>query len=166
MILDYNKILENYKNIFNGLERLPGKAKITVDTPPKGYQNRQVPRKVPVNVREELKQQQVIAKVNHPTEWCFNLVLVQRAKKLRICLDPVPMNKYIRQEEFHIPKLDEILPELNKAKVFSTCDAKSGFWKLTMKARYSPPFGSLTVISDGSECRLEYRMLPKYFSKP
>jgi hypothetical protein len=42
----------------------------------------------------------VIAKQEDPTEWCHNLVLVKKNVKLRICLDPVPMNRFIQREEF------------------------------------------------------------------
>ena len=151
---EINKMVENYEDIFTGLGKLEGEVKIVVESPPPGYQTRQVPRRVPVNIRDELLEQLnnmesegVIIKVEEPTRWCHNLVLVKRANKLRICLDPVPMNKFIKREEFQIPKLDEILPNLTKAKVFTTCDAKSGFWQLVLDRQSSiattfwTPFG-------------------------
>ena len=151
---ELNKIIESYNDVFTGLGKLPGFARIIVERPPLGYTTRQVPRRVPVNLRDELKkqldlmvEQDVICKQEDPTEWCHNLVLVKRADKLRICLDPIPMNRFIKREEFQIPKLDEVLPNLSRAKVFTTCDAKSGFWQLVLDEKSSllttfwTPFG-------------------------
>jgi hypothetical protein len=155
--IDYeprNKIFEKYPIVFSGIGKVPGKQRIVVQKPPPGYTTRQVPRRVPIHIRDELKSQldemernSIIAKQESPTEWCHNLVLVKRNGKLRICLDPVPMNKYILREEFQIPTLDEVLPNLCKAKVFSICDAKSGFWQLELDNKSSilttfwTPFG-------------------------
>lgn len=62
----------------------------------------------------------IITPVTEPTEW-VNQMSVQYRKtgKLRICLDPTPLNKVLKSEKYPLPVLDEILPELSQARVFS-----------------------------------------------
>lgn len=36
-----------------------------------------------------------------------------------------------------MPKIDEIMPNLTNAKVFSTLDAKKGFWKIPLSEESS-----------------------------
>ena len=56
----------------------------------------------------------VIRKVDEPTEWVNSLVVVEKpkSKKLRVCLDPRPLNKAIRREHFHLPTLEDITTRL------------------------------------------------------
>ena len=61
------------------------------------------------------------------------MVVVHKPGKLRICLDPMDLNKGIQRNHHPIPTIDEISPRLNKAKVFSVVDAKDGFF--TSQAR-------------------------------
>ena len=49
--------------------------------------------------------------------------------KLRICLDPRPLNLAIQREHFKIPKLDDIATRLSGATVFSKLDANHGYWQ-------------------------------------
>ncbi|GFS92946.1 hypothetical protein TNCV_1886121 [Trichonephila clavipes] len=39
----------------------------------------------------------IISKVEEPTEWVSNMVVITSPKKLRICLDPRPLNKAIQR---------------------------------------------------------------------
>ena len=43
-------------------------------------------------------------------------------------MDPRPLNTALKRERYQLPILEEILPELSKARVFSTVDLKSGNW--------------------------------------
>ena len=54
------------------------------------------------------------------------MVIVKKPNKLRICLDPKDLNKAIKRSHYPIPTIDNILPQLSKAKVFSVLDAKDG----------------------------------------
>ena len=47
---------------------------------------------------------------------------------LRICIDPRPLNTALKREWYQLPVLEDILPELSKARVFSTVDLKSRYW--------------------------------------
>ena len=38
----------------------------------------------------------VIAKIDEPREWGNSMVVVKQPEKLRICLDPTDLNKWVR----------------------------------------------------------------------
>ena len=52
--------------------------------------------------------------------------------KLRVCLDPKPLNKTMKRSRYPMPTLDDILPQLSRAKVFSLADVRNGFWHVNM----------------------------------
>jgi len=49
---------------------------------------------------------------------------------LRICLDPQHLNKNIKDEQFPIPTLNEIIPNLKNKMFFTVLDLKDGFWQI------------------------------------
>ena len=40
----------------------------------------------------------------------------------RICLDPKDLNKAIKRPRFHLTKVDEALPKISRARIFSFMD--------------------------------------------
>ncbi|CAC5387825.1 unnamed protein product [Mytilus coruscus] len=69
-----------------------------------------------------------IKAVDTPTDWVSSLVTVKKPNgKLRICIDPKPLNKALKRSHYPLPIIDDLLPELNKAKIFSKCDVKTDF---------------------------------------
>lgn len=52
--------------------------------------------------------------------------------KLRVCIDPKPLNKALCRSHYPLPIIDDLLPELHKARVFSLCDVKNGFWHMEL----------------------------------
>jgi len=53
---------------------------------------------------------------------------VPKGDGLRICIDPKDLNKAIKRPHYAMPTIDDIIPELAGAKVFTVLDAKNGFW--------------------------------------
>ena len=51
---------------------------------------------------------------------------------IRICIDPKDLNKALQRGHYPIPTIDDVLPQLNNAKVFSTVDLKCGFWQVKL----------------------------------
>ena len=51
--------------------------------------------------------------------------------KLRIFIVPQPLNVALKREHYCLPVLDDILPELRKAHVFSKLDKKMHFGMLS-----------------------------------
>ncbi|XP_072035931.1 uncharacterized protein [Amphiura filiformis] len=144
--------VESYKDVFEGLGSLPGEYHIAIDktVPPTKNQ----PRKVAVAIKPELKsklqdleERQIIAKVTEPTDWISNMVIVRKPGKLRICLDPKPLNKAIKRPHYMMPTIEDVLPKLAKARIFSVLDAKDGFWQVkldkesSLLTTFGTPFG-------------------------
>lgn len=71
----------------------------------------------------------------------------ERSRKLRICIDPRPLNKAPKREHYHLQVLDDVLPSLNKAKIFSKLDLASAFWHIqldkesSLLTTFNTPFG-------------------------
>ena len=71
----------------------------------------------------------VITHITEPTDWLNNIVVATKKDgNVRICLDLRPLNKGLKREMNQLPILDDILPELTKAKVFACVDLKSAYW--------------------------------------
>ena len=113
------------------------------------------PRWVPLALKDALKTQlddmvknEVISPVKEPTDWVSSLVVVEKKnKKLRICIDPRDLNKHIKRSHYPLPTFDHIVPDLQNAKVFSTFDARNGYWQVKLTERssflttFNTPFG-------------------------
>jgi len=70
----------------------------------------------------------IVAPVDEPTDWVNQMAVVEKPNgKLRICIDPQPLNVALKREHYRLPVLDDILPELRKAQVFSKLDVKHAF---------------------------------------
>ena len=130
--LTKEQILEDYSDVFTGLGQFPGEHHIEIDPTVRPVQHQ--PRRVPVALKAELKEkidsmvkQKILRKVEEPTPWISSMVAVKRPNKLRICLDPFDLNKAVKRPKYQMPTIEEVLPNLDKAKVFSVLDAKDGF---------------------------------------
>ena len=78
---------------------------------------------------DRLEDANVIAKIDEPTSWCSRmLVATKKSGKLRICIDPRPLNKALKRERYPIPTMDDILPQLTKSKFFSKLDLSNAYW--------------------------------------
>ena len=66
---------------------------------------------------------------------------------LRLCIDPQQLNKGLKRRTYQVPTVEELLPELTKARVYSQCDVKSRFWHIKLDeassklTTFSTPFG-------------------------
>ncbi len=102
-------------------------------------------RKMPIAIQAQLKDKlqrlerlDLIERVDTPTEWISSLVAVKKPNgELRLCIDPKPLNKALRRSHYPMNTIDNLLPELSQAKMFSVCDLSNGFWhvKLDEKSR-------------------------------
>uniref|UniRef100_A0A671WXU4 Gypsy retrotransposon integrase-like protein 1 n=1 Tax=Sparus aurata TaxID=8175 RepID=A0A671WXU4_SPAAU len=94
-----------------------------------------------------MEKMDIIRKVIEPTEWVNALVAVEKPKtgRLRVCLDPRPLNKAIQRPHYPLPTLDDITPKLAGAQYFSVLDARSGYWtiKLSHKSTMLTTFNTI-----------------------
>ena len=62
----------------------------------------------------------VIFTVDKPMPWVSSVVTAaKKSGTLMICIDPRTLNKALKRERYQLPVLDEILPEVSKAKISS-----------------------------------------------
>ena len=127
-------ILKEYADVFTDIGTLPGPAyhiKLKEDYNPV----RNLPCSVPVGMQdaykaelERLQQQDVIIEVNHYTEGVNSIVPVQKPDgHIRLCIDTRNLNMAIKRNPYYMRTLDDILPQLSKAKTISMGDATSGY---------------------------------------
>jgi len=58
-------------------------------------------------------------KVDQPTDWVSNLVVVEKQDgSLQLCLDPQDLNKTIKLEHYKIPTMEEIAAKFARKTVF------------------------------------------------
>lgn len=101
----------------------------TGDAPPR----RQPPRRMPFVVRQEvakqLKQMQKAGVVQPScSPWSSPVVMVRkRDGSNRFCVDYRGLNAVTKADTFPLPRIDDLLDQLSKARYFSTLDLASGF---------------------------------------
>ena len=152
-LTNMDKIKAEFGDVFTGVGCLEGEYNIEIDkrVPPVKLPKRRVPVAMMTPLKEELKNlesKEIIAPVERSTDWISSMVSVTKQNgKTRICIDPKPLNKALKRSHFPLPTIDDILPGLSKAKVFTVCDVKHGFWhvKLDEESSYlttfATPFG-------------------------
>ena len=102
-------------------------------------------RKIPLALKPKLEKElkrmvdlDIIEPVQKPSDWVNGLVLVEKPNgKLRVCLDPRPLNKAIKREHLHLPTAEEIFSQMSGASYFSKLDASSGYWQIKVDEQSS-----------------------------
>ncbi|KAL6471877.1 hypothetical protein MHYP_G00205270 [Metynnis hypsauchen] len=147
---DMSHIQREYYDVFEGDGCLEGTYHIEVDPSIRPVQlpKHRVPVSLMTPLKEELRnlqERRIIAPVEKSTEWISSMVVVKKTSgKLRICVDPRPLNSALKRQHFPLPTIDEVLPDLTKARVFTVCDVKNGFWhvQLTDESSYLTTFAT------------------------
>lgn len=151
------ELLKQFDDVFTGLGLVNGEISLEIDDEVKP--SAQAPRRVPLAMKDELKKLLqnmvdlgVIVQEENHTDWISNILIVKKNEKFRLCLDPTNLNKALKDSKYQLPIIEEILPMLSKAKVFSTVDAKHGFWQMMLDEKSSKlttfwtPFGRYRFI--------------------
>ena len=146
-------LMKTYQDVFTGEGRLEGDLHLVTDdtvTPVK------LPcRKWPLSVRENVKSElerltkmEIVTPVDTPTDWISSLVVVAKSNnKIRLCIDPKPLNKALKRNNYAMPTIDDVLPDLQEARYFTHLDAKNGFWHVQLDedssflTTFETPFG-------------------------
>ena len=152
--LTKEEILQKYPEVFEGIGELGEPLHLEIDHTVEPVQI--PPRRIPEALRkplkdhlDELEEQEIIQKVVEPTEWVSSVVVNKKSNgKIRLCLDPQPLNKALKRcRHYPIPTIEEVLPDLTNAKVFSKVDCRSGYWQIkldhesSMLTTFNTPFG-------------------------
>ena len=98
-----------------------GVTSLTVDETiaPKALPCRTLPLALQTEVKEELDRlvsMGVLESVTEPTPWCSQMAVTKKPSgKLRVCIDPGPLNQALQREYYKLPTLDEVQPKLQGA---------------------------------------------------
>ena len=181
LITSKEQILSNYPNVFDRIGRLPGPLyhiQLDHNVTPK-----QTPcHPVPVHLKDAFKQEVdkmlqagVLKAVHEGMPWINSFVLVEGKDKssnlkLRICLDPMNLNKAIMREPYHFKTPEDFAHLLAGACIMTVCNCKKGHWHQQLdeassflttfntelgRFRYTVmPFG-VTVAGDVFQCKLD-----------
>lgn len=152
-IVDKQQLKEIYPDRFQGIGQFSGEYHIVIDkdVPPVIHPAR----RCPINIKDEIKHEldemeklNVIEPVLEPTDWVSSLVYAQKPNgRWRVCLDPKDLNKAIKRAHTSTPTLEEIKHRFAGATVFSTLDAKHGYWSIKLDEEssklttFNSPFG-------------------------
>ncbi|KAL9960046.1 hypothetical protein ACROYT_G033443 [Oculina patagonica] len=147
-------ILEDYKDLFEGdLGNLPVVYKMRLDpnATPVVRPSRRIPLAMEESVRNELDRMVkigAIVPVSEPTEWVSQMVAAKKKDgSIRICIDPRDLNKALRRPHHPMRTVEDVASRMPNATVFSTLDARSGFWQIkldyqsSLLTTFSTPFG-------------------------
>lgn len=144
-VLTKDKILNEYADVFDGLSRMEGQLHLRVDetVSPTVMPPRRLPIAVKGKVKEELARLEnagVLNKVEEPTDWVSSVVVTAKSNgRVRICIDPTckQLNQALRRSHYPLPVIEDVLPDLAKARVFSKADVKGGFLQIELDEKSS-----------------------------
>ena len=156
-------IRKYFPDVIDGLGTFPGKPyHINIDpsVPPK----RLPARPVPIHQQAEFKGQLqemlgagVIVPVTEPTPWINSFVIVETTDKLgnirmRICLDPTPLNKAVIREPYHSRSPDDIYHHLCNAKHLTVVNFRKHYWQCLLDEEssylmtFNTPYGHFRFV--------------------
>lgn len=153
-VVDSTNVLDRFPDVFNGdIGVLPGSVRLTLK--PNAEPILRPPKRLPIELRDSAKLELdklvnagVLAPVDQPTDWVNQMAIATKKDgSLRICIDPRSLNLALKKEHYPLPVLEDILPDLAKAKVFSKVDLRHGYWHCTLEEEssllttFSTPFG-------------------------
>ena len=133
----------HFSNIFSGIGRFPIEP-VSIVLSDDAELVHKPARRVPVALKDKFKQELksmekagITSKLDHNTltPWLNSYVIVKKTNgRLRICLDPTDLNKYIVRPVCNSHTLDDVSHLLKDAKHFSVFDATKGFFHLPIDA--------------------------------
>ena len=131
------QILSNTAEVFDGIGKLKDfEVKVDPSVTPVSQRLRRLPyhaRKKVEDKLDKLEDLGIIEKVQEPTPWISLLVVVPKTNEsVRLCLDMRRVNEAVIRERHMIPKLDELLQDVNGATVFSKINLSSGYHQLQL----------------------------------
>nr|XP_026484830.1 uncharacterized protein K02A2.6-like [Vanessa tameamea] len=97
-------------------------------------------RRIPIPLEEkvdkkinELLQKDIIEKVEEPSEWISPVVPILKPDgDIRLCIDMRRANLAIKRENHPLPTMEQLLPKIQNAKMFSKLDIKDAFHQLEL----------------------------------
>ena len=149
-----DELVRRHADVFlKNLGTLPGTVHLQIDenAEPSITPSRRVPTALRGKFKAELdrlESLEVLAKVDESTALVSSVVIAtKKSGALKICIDPRPLNQVLKRETHQLPILDDLMPDLARAKVFSTVDLTAGYWhcvldhESSLLTTFATPFG-------------------------
>ncbi|KAH9801875.1 hypothetical protein KPL71_001187 [Citrus sinensis] len=94
------------------------------------WKNEQFFIQLPFKLNEDINP----TKVSHP-DWAWQAFYVEKRSELvlgkkRLVIDYQPLNSFLKDDKFPLPKIQTLFVHLQGARIFSKFDLKAGFWQL------------------------------------
>ena len=122
---------------------------------------RQLPHKVPFALRSKISEmvQQMVEEgivEESSSPWASPVVIVKKKDGgLRFCVDYRRLNAVMRKDVFPLPRIDDLLDQLAGKTVFTTLDAKRGYWQIKVNEESRAKTAFVT-----HEGLYEFRVMP------
>ncbi len=133
------KLIAEFPEVFTGIGKLKGyQAKLHIDesVTPVIQPRRHVPFHMRKRVADECKRltnEDIIEEVHGPTKWLSPATFTDRKSgAIRLCVDNRRANQAIVRERYHSPTIDDLICDLNGARIFSVIDMREGFHQLEL----------------------------------
>ena len=142
-VLTKDSFLYIYGDVFTGIGEYKKPCHIEMDSsvPPVIQHCRKVPYARYDNLKQtlsDLEEKGIVASVDKPTDWVHHLVITEkRDGRMRVCLDPKPLNKAIKRERYDIPTPSNVQSRLSSMKIFTLIDMKDGYWHFKLSEESS-----------------------------
>jgi hypothetical protein len=143
---------DKYSGIYKGIGKLKNKTvklHINPNVKPVAQRNRKTPFHLREKVEKENKtllENDIIEEVNNePTSWVSPIVTPPKQNgDVRVCVDMREANKAMEWERHQMPTIDELIHDMNGAKIFSKLDLKAGYNQLVLQeeSRYITTFAT------------------------
>ena len=136
--LSEQDIVNSHLDVFKSKGKLEGQLHLELDESVQPVQL--PPRRVPLAVKDKLQAEleifsnmEIIAKVDDPADWISSMVVTtKRNGKVRLCIDPKALSNALKRNHYPLQSIEDVLPLLSDAKLFTVLDARNGFWHVQL----------------------------------
>ena len=144
--IDLNELLRNFSDV---LSSRPGKTQIaecrvrTGTAPPIRLPTYRLPHAYRSIVQTELAEMERDGIIEpSSSEWAFPIVLVKKKDgTLRMCVDYRRLNAVAEADAYPMPRVDELVNSLGKAKYITTLDLARGYWQVPVEEHFPHRMG-------------------------
>lgn len=136
-LVELKELIRKYCDLFDTEKQLGGAASVShsIDTG-EHHPINSVPYRASVGERAAIEEKinELLKKgVIHPSRspWSFPVVMVKKKDgTLRFCIDYRKLNKITKRDVYPLPRIDDSIDAMGKAKYFSTFDLNSAYWQI------------------------------------
>ena len=82
------------------------------------------------------------------SEWAFPIILIKKKDgSVRMCIDYRRLNAVAEVDAYPMPRVDDLIDRLGKAKFITTLDLSRGYWQVPMRedsrlhTAFTTPYG-------------------------